>query len=276
MEHIVWETHSNSHSHSHSYSHTLSLQIVHHLLSLYGTGAGIPALQKAFKDNASYQIRLRDPQTTALEELRADYASASAKYLGKGTLFPTWLTFFQGEMDARGGWEPVVKEYLFAETEAARDLQACLFAGLLHPIIQLLYGVEWSQPAIVASALAQTAVHRNEMRAVMADIDAWAKAHGNAAHLPFMALFEEVGGGGTGAGGNGELKDDVRWEDTVKIEGGVLTGVKDEALDLLSRVRVREDELEERTAEMFHAAAYVAASTTLRPHHVPKYDFFLM
>ena len=35
------------------------------------------------------------------------------------------------------------------------------FAGFLHPLIHLGFGVEFQQPAIVAEALAQAAVHDN-------------------------------------------------------------------------------------------------------------------
>lgn len=256
-------------------------QIVHHLLALYGTGADIPALQRAFKVNKSYQVRLRKPQSPALEELRADYDAAAARYLGKGTAFPTWLAFFQGEMDDVGGdWQAVLQKYLFADTETARDLQGRLFGGLLHPIIQLLYGIEWSQPAIVASALAQTAVHKNEIREVMEEVDSRVAAAGAVTNgdggdyrmPPLTTLLEEVSTGSQ----HEKLRDSVRWEDDIKIRDGVLARAKDKALQLMTRVRVREDELEERTVEMLHAAAYVATSTALRPPHVPKLDFFLM
>lgn len=35
------------------------------------------------------------------------------------------------------------------------------FTGFLHPIIHLGFGVEFQQPAIIAEALAQAAVHTN-------------------------------------------------------------------------------------------------------------------
>jgi hypothetical protein len=231
----------------------------------------VSSLKKAYKDNETYQLRLRDAQPSALDELRADYATASRQYIGKGTTFPTWLAFFQGEIDAHGGWEPVLSEYLFAETDAARDLQARMFAGLLHPIIQLMYGVEWAQPAIIASALAQAAVHKNELGDVMAEVEKLAATRGDEEHVPLVSLLE-----GLAAGEHEKLRGSSHWEDEIKIRDGVLTRAKPEALELLSRVRVRAEELEERTAEMVHMAAYVAASTAVHAPHVPKYDFFFM
>lgn len=165
----------------------------------------------------------------------------------------------------------MLKEYVFSESEAARDLRGRLFGGVLHPIIQLMYGVEWAQPAIVASALAQTAVHRNELQSWMEEVDALAAARDDT-RVPLLTLFDELVAGGE----HEKLRSSSHWDDAIKISNGVLTRAKPEALELMSRIKVKEEELEERTAEMVHAAAYVAASTTLKQPHVPKYDFFFM
>jgi hypothetical protein len=46
---------------------------------------------------------------------------------------------------------------------------------------------------------------------------------------------------------------------------------------LAARVRVRPEEVEEKTAEMFDAAVFVAAAAALvQPGKQPKFDFFLM
>lgn len=73
-------------------------------------------------------------------------------YLGKGKYYPDFLTYFQREVDTKG-WEAVMAEYLFAGTEAADDLLVRLYAGFLHPLIQMMYGMEWRQPAIVSQLI---------------------------------------------------------------------------------------------------------------------------
>lgn len=172
-------------------------------------------------------------------------------------------------MDEKG-WQAVVSEYLFSETEASDDLFGRMFAGLLHPLIQLLYGIEWSQPAIVASALAQAAVHKNEMGIALAEAERLADER-DSPSVPLITLVEEVQ-----AEEHEKLRKSVRWGDRMMIADGVLTRARTEALEYASRVKVREEDLEERTAEMVHTGAYIAAANALNPPHVPKYDFYLM
>lgn len=45
-----------------------------------------------------------------------------------------------------------------------------LHAGFLHPMIHLGFGVEFQQPAIIAEALAQAAVHDNWIGYVLRDL----------------------------------------------------------------------------------------------------------
>jgi hypothetical protein len=248
------------------------LQIVHHLLSLYGTGAGVPALEKAYKDNASYQVRLRTPQDKVLSQLREDYASAAPQYLGKGPQFSAFLAYFQEEIDKKG-WQDVIAEHLFADTETSRDLFCRLHGGIFHPVIQLMYGIEWKQPAIIASALAQTAVHSDEMGSMLSEAENLANER-NPPYVPFISLLEDLAL--QKSPGHEVLARSVKWEDKIKIRDGVMTRAWQETIEYLSKIKVQEEDLEERTVEMMHAAAYTAASVASRPPHVPKFDFFLM
>lgn len=148
-----------------------------------------------------------------------------------------------------------------------------MFAGLLHPLIQLMYGVEWSQPAIIASALAQAAVHKNELGGLLTSADALAAAADpDPPHVHLVTLLEEL----TRGDEHRKLRESTKWEDDLKMTDGVYSRAKDEALAFISRIRVKEEDLEERTAEMVHTAAYLAASTTVRGSCAPKYDFFFM
>lgn len=65
--------------------------------------------------------------------------------------------------------------------------------------------------------------------------------------------------------------------DANKVRDGVLARAADEMVALAARVRVRPDEVEQKTAEMFNAALYVAAAAALaKEGKQPKFDFFLM
>lgn len=127
--------------------------ISHHLLALYGTGAGASSLQLGYNNNTDYQRPTLPPHEQVIEELKSwDHAK---KYLGQEKYYPDFLRFFQKEIENRG-YEEVLNEYVFKGDETADELFSRLFAGFLHPVIQLMYGLEWHQPAIVAMALAQT------------------------------------------------------------------------------------------------------------------------
>ena len=179
-----------------------------------------------------------------------------------------------------GGWRGVVGRYLFGVGVGAKDgegsgdeLMVRLFAGFLHPLIQLMYGVEWGQEAVVAEGLAQAAVHSGDIGEFLLGAEREAAKRG--------------GEGGRKGEGVLELMAEVRRDaklagaarngDADKVREGVLGRAKEEMIALAARVRVRPEEVEEKTAEMFDAAVYVAAAATmLKEGKQPKFDFFLM
>lgn len=134
-----------------------------------------------------------------------------------------------------------------------------------------MYGIEWRQPAIIAQGLAQAAVHENRVGGFLtkveqaAAVDAAAAA---AASLP--ELLESVGQYSE------KLATSARFDDKNKIYDGVFVRAPDEALEFLKQVSVKEDELDDKLAEMVHSCAYVAATAAFHPPNVPKFDFFLM
>lgn len=143
-----------------------------------------------------------------------------------------------------------------------------MFAGFLHPIIQLMYGVEWEQPAIVAEALAEASVHKNQLG------DFFKEAENNAknAKTPMpeiMDLIEEIRG-------REKLVNSVQMKDSNKVFDGVLKRAPGEMMEVVSKVKVLPAELDERTAEMFHASCYVAGTAALKPGKESRWDFFLM
>jgi hypothetical protein len=68
----------------------------------------------------------------------------------------------------------------------------------------------------------------------------------------------------------------ARLQDESKIEDGILKRALEPMISVLQQVSVRDDELEERTAEMFHTTVFVASSAAIHPPYHAKYDFFLM
>ncbi|RSM02263.1 hypothetical protein CDV31_010983 [Fusarium ambrosium] len=227
------------------------LEMPHHLLALYGTGASVADIQKAYD--------LRHPLQRPVVPQHQD-----AEY------YPDFLAYFQRAID-REGYESVVKTHLLKGDGSANDLLLRLHAGVVHPLIQLMYGLEWEQPAIVAQALAQTCVHNIEgLDQLLLDGERIANVNQEPAKMPsLLSMYEKVRE-------DPHLVGSVRMEDKSKIEDGIIQRAKDAMLVILEQVHVEPEQLDERTAEMFRDLILVASSAAIHPPHHVKYDFFLM
>lgn len=243
---------------------------VHHILSLYGTGAPPQALQAGYDANTSYQRPTFPVNPQVVQELQSwDHAKA---YLGKEEHYPNFLAFFQREIDAKG-WEAVISDYLFAGTESADDLLVRFYAGFMHPLIQMMYGMEFKQPAIVAEALAQTCVHQPRFKDILMRAEnnankTYSNERGGKSMPRIVSLLEETRNDET-------LKTAVRPGDGLSIVA-MLNRAPEELTRVISKVKVRPEELEERTVEMFDATLFVAAAASFHSKKTNKFDFFLM
>ncbi|KAF1998184.1 hypothetical protein P154DRAFT_547018 [Amniculicola lignicola CBS 123094] len=241
--------------------------IVHHLLTLYALNASPSELKKAYDNNASYQ---RPP--VALEPSIVDdmhIPEQYNKYLGKEKYYHDFLVFFQSEI-AKNGWENVLNEYVFKGDDRADDMLVRMFAGFLHPIIHLGFGVEFQQPAIIAEALAQAAVHGDWIGPLFFESEKEAKRN-NLDRRPeksVIQLLNEIRE-------NENLKKAPQWEDGNKIRDGIMKRARDEMLEVGSQYLVLEENLEEKTAEMINAAAFYTGAAQHPPKQV-KFDFFYM
>lgn len=139
-----------------------------------------------------------------------------------------------------------------------------------------MYGVEWAQPAIVAMGLAQAAVHNDQgLKKFLFATDERARlsAASSSAPMPSITSLLEAVRADEALAGSAHLTD------SNKIRDGVLKRAYEPALDVTGRVRVAadQDEIDERTAEMYHATIYEGAAAALAmPDKEPKWDFFLM
>lgn len=131
-----------------------------------------------------------------------------------------------------------------------------------------MYGLEWEQPAIIAQGLAQAAIHRDTLTPFLTKAEETAASSSGSSKPTLPELFDK-------ARNTGKLSRSARYSDDHPLNG-VLARAEDEALELVSQVKVEPEDLEERTVEMMHAAAYVAAAAAFRKPYVPRMDFFLM
>lgn len=243
--------------------------MLHHILALYGTGANATQIRKAFDLRHELQRPIEPRHEDVIANLSASWES-SVKYLGSENHYPDFLAYFQKQIDEHG-YEWIFKERLLKGDASADDLLVRLHAGVLHPLIQLMYALEWKQPAVVAEALAQTCVHQIEgLDQLLLASEKASKTQKSASRMPdLLSLFNRLHLDSSFDGA-------TQFQDASKIEDGILRRAREPMISLLQEVHVEEDELEERTVEMFHTIILIASSAAINPPHHVKYDFFLM
>lgn len=119
-------------------------------------------------------------------------------------------------------------------------------SGLVHPLIQLGFGIEFNQPAIVAQGLAQTAVHDDWLgRAFFLPAEKMAGGIGKSGQKSTLHLINEMQA-------DKALVKSVQWSDSNKIMDGVLHRAPEQMLKYASQFTVSEDQAEERLADMIN------------------------
>lgn len=150
--------------------------IAHQLLTIWSLNATPEDIQRGYDTNRSYQRAAKKPQTTIVKELQDPKKFIS--YLGPQKYYNDFLEFFEEEIDQKG-WQDVLQEYVFAGDERAETMLVRMYAGFLHPIIHLGFGIEFEQPAIIAEALAQACCHDEWIGKALLPAEQAAKQNGN-------------------------------------------------------------------------------------------------
>lgn len=239
--------------------------IVHHLLSLYSLASSPLVIDRQYEINKSYQRPLQGPDEPPLTDLTDPASFKDA--LGRQERYRDFLVFFQREIDEKG-WQAVLNGYLFQRDERAEDMLVRMFMGFFHPLIHLGFGIEFEQPAIIAEALAQAAIHDNWLAPFFSAVEKAAKEKDPSQGKTFVRLLGEIKA-------DSKLKNAAHWEDGNKIRDGILKRAPDEMIDLASQWTVSPNELERKHAEMINAAVYFTAGAQ-HPPKVIKFDFYFM
>lgn len=239
--------------------------IAHHLCTLFALNASPETIQKQYDDNKSYQRAPAPLDRAIIEDLHDP--SKYQKYLGNERYYTDYLKFFEGEIDNKG-WQNVLKEYLFARDERADDMLVRLFAGFLHPIIHLGFGIEFQQPAIMAEGLAMAAVHDRWMKPLFIAAEELASKTPDAPSKTLVELLEEVRA-------KPQLREAAGSTNNNRIREGILAKEAQTMVDIVAQYRVRPDELNEKNAEMTNVSAYFTGAAQ-RPDKEVKMDFFYM
>ncbi|KAI9834536.1 MAG: hypothetical protein M1819_002912 [Sarea resinae] len=151
----------------------------------------------------------------------------------------------------------------------AFEQTADLCLGFFHPIIHLGFGVEFEQPAIIAEALAQTAVHDTWPSLLLQGAErAAGDRNGKPGSKSLVQLLDEVRA-------DPKLSTSAHWSDGHKIRNGIYERAPKQMIQYASQWTVGPEQLEEKTAEMLNAAVYSAGGAQHPPKQV-KFDFLLI
>jgi hypothetical protein len=197
------------------------------------------ALKKAYDENANYQHASLPIEEQVIHQFH-DH-DAYLQHMGKDEYYHDFVQFYASELESLGLNE-TLDRYLFADTEIAHDLFGRLYAGLLHPLIHLGFGLEFDQPAIVAEALAEAAVHENWVSPLLIAAEEASKAY-SGPEKTLIEIMEEI------------KKDEsihatVEWDDDSKTRDGIMKRGMHSVPKIIGQWTVREDQLKEKTAEM--------------------------
>ena len=162
--------------------------------------------------------------------------------------YPNFLAFFQHEL-ATKGIPDVLNEYLFSGDRLAETMLSDMFSGLVHPIIHLGFAIEFEQPAIIAQALAQAAVHEDYLGlSFLFPVENAAGGIGqHSTHKTLVQLMDEMRADET-------LRAAARPDDDEVFSRGILQRASEVLLKYSSQWTVPEDRITEKLAEMTNAA----------------------
>ncbi|TFK41533.1 hypothetical protein BDQ12DRAFT_599551 [Crucibulum laeve] len=129
----------------------------HHILAAYDLGASATLLQKIYDDDSPseqpFYLEEKDKVITVTEE-------NWAQYLSNANAYGAFVKFFADQIRSHGV-TAVIEKFVFS-VDANKDGRGMLVrfvSGALHPFIQAGYGAEFGNDTMIATGLAQTAVH---------------------------------------------------------------------------------------------------------------------
>ncbi|EAU82817.2 hypothetical protein CC1G_11334 [Coprinopsis cinerea okayama7 len=131
--------------------------IIISVTAAYDLGATADHLQKMYEDEAKSQKSIFREEGD--REIVVDDGNW-VQYLGNTSAYAAFVTFFADRIQ-KNGVAATLEEYLFSKeaNTSEKVMLVRLISGAVHPFIQLGYALEFGNEAMVAPALAQTAVH---------------------------------------------------------------------------------------------------------------------
>ncbi|KAJ7258396.1 hypothetical protein B0H12DRAFT_1109821 [Mycena haematopus] len=167
----------------------------HHILSLHDLGASVECIEKMYDSEAAMQRPLHPSGAPAPAETNRITADNWTSYLGESNAdkYPDYLAFFSAEI-ANHGVSSVLERYVFSpEANANGTMMLARFVGgLLHPMIQVGFGVEFDQDAFIADGLAQATLTSPESAVVMDGPSGLPEIKSGSSSATLLSLLREV------------------------------------------------------------------------------------
>ncbi|KAJ7578005.1 hypothetical protein C8J56DRAFT_836198, partial [Mycena floridula] len=147
--------------------------ITHHVLAIWALGAPKSAIEAAYERDSLEQIpAFESPEPITVHNFE--------EHLGDRRFWKAYNDFFKNLVE-KEGVDAVIEEYIFSQKAnfhpslKAGQKHPQMFdrflASLLHPMIHLGYGAEFSLPGMVVEGLAETAVHEVQTSACLQPLD---------------------------------------------------------------------------------------------------------
>ncbi|KAJ6478975.1 hypothetical protein C8R45DRAFT_1156409 [Mycena sanguinolenta] len=169
----------------------------HHILSLHDLGASIECIQKMYDLQAANQRPLYHPSSAppAPAEVHRINAGNWTNYLGEANahMYADYLAFFSAEI-ATHGVPGALERYVFSPEANSNGtmMLARFFGGILHPMIQAGFGIEFGQDAFVADGLAQATLTTPESAVVVNGASGFPDIKSGASSATLLSLMREV------------------------------------------------------------------------------------
>ncbi|KAK7033554.1 hypothetical protein VNI00_012778 [Paramarasmius palmivorus] len=247
----------------------------HHVLAAYDLGATPSLLQKMYNDEAPKQRSI----ILNKDDMKIGVTTDNwTEYLGNEHAYYGYLNFFQERIKSVGVPDTLEK-YIFSPlaNKSSVGMLVRLMSGIVHPFIQIGYGLEFGSDLLVATGLAQTAVHQPHPAVIydynpsITDPDNNTKRSGPSV----LELLREVY--------DSALLKPVPYDGSAilstRIKDAVGDGRGEEIQRICSRFQIAdnatEEEMNEKIKEFIWAAVLLLFSTG-KEGHKPRLDFFLM
>ncbi|KAH7139061.1 hypothetical protein B0J11DRAFT_34197 [Dendryphion nanum] len=260
-----------NHAKYHTYFNEFGLHnhIVHHLTTLWALGASPAEIQQGYDNNKKYQLPQHHHEVGVSEKLGSD-RSFYKEHLGQSEFYSDYLHFFQDLVDKRGV-EDIVKEYLFKGDTQSTALLGRMFAGFLHPLLHLGFGLEFSQPCLVAESLAGACIHDDSPLSIVLPVEKHLTSNPSTATSSYLSIISA-------------LRADLQIRTAVQPDdppNRLVDGLLPRAGHLLPaylsqwRVKPTQEDIDFKLAEMIHSTTFISGAAQ-HPAKKPSIEFFMM